>query len=70
MLHEYCHVLKQWEPGLLTTPRYLIECLRCGYWNNRYEQEARAFADTHLARAVSALKDAGGGSGGAAGSAG
>ncbi len=55
MLHEYCHVLRQWEPGELTTPRYLVECLRHGYWNNRFEIEARQFADAHLARAVSVL---------------
>jgi hypothetical protein len=48
MLHEYCHVLKQWEPGQLTVARYCLECLRHGYWNNRFEVEARAFADRHL----------------------
>ncbi|HUN26343.1 MAG TPA: hypothetical protein VMU67_08550 [Steroidobacteraceae bacterium] len=50
MLHEYCHVLLQWEPGALTTPRYLRECLRHGYWNNPYEVEARTFAQRHLSR--------------------
>jgi hypothetical protein len=30
--------------------RYLGECLRRGYWNNRFEVEARAFADAHLAQ--------------------
>jgi hypothetical protein len=45
MLHEYCHVLRQWQTGSLTVPRYLLECLRHGYWNNRFEVEARAFAD-------------------------
>jgi hypothetical protein len=48
MLHEYCHVLRQWQPGTLTVPRYVAECLRRGYWNNRFEVEARAFADQHL----------------------
>jgi hypothetical protein len=48
MLHEYCHVLCQWEPGTLTVTRYLLECARHGYWNNAYEVEARAFADRHL----------------------
>jgi hypothetical protein len=47
MLHEYCHVLKQWEPRTLTTARYVVECMRRGYWNNRFEIEARQFADTH-----------------------
>jgi hypothetical protein len=50
MLHEYCHVIRQWQPGSLTATRYLLECLRRGYWDNRFEVEARAFADTHLAQ--------------------
>jgi Domain of unknown function (DUF4157) len=50
MLHEYCHVIRQWQPGTLTVGRYLGECLRRGYWNNRFEVEARAFADAHLAQ--------------------
>jgi hypothetical protein len=49
MLHEYCHVLRQWEPRSLTVSRYLLECLRHGYWNNRFEVEACAFADRHAA---------------------
>ena len=57
MLHEYCHVLLQWESGTLTVPRYLRECLRRGYWNNRYEVEARAFAHRHLSQ-FSALLEA------------
>ena len=48
MLHEYCHVLKQWEAGDLTVVRYCREWLRRGYWNNRFEVQARAFADRHL----------------------
>ena len=50
MLHEYWHVLKQWEPRTLTVPRYLLESARRGYWNNRFEIEARAFADAHCER--------------------
>ncbi len=50
MLHEYCHVLRQWQTGSLTVPRYLAECLRRGYWNNRFEVEAREFADQNAAR--------------------
>jgi len=50
MLHEYCHVLRQWQTGSLTVPRYLIECLRHGYWKNRFEVEARAFADQKAAQ--------------------
>ncbi len=48
VLHEYCHVLLQWESGALTIRRYLREWLRSGYWNNRYEVEARTFARRHL----------------------
>jgi len=47
LLHEYCHVLKQWETGDLTIARYCREWLRRGYWNNRFEVEARAFADRY-----------------------
>src|ERR1700682_2934079 len=49
MLHEYCHVIRQWQPGSLTATRYLLECLRRGYWDNRFEVEARAVAGTHVA---------------------
>ena len=48
MLHEYCHVLRQWETGDLTVVKYLLECLRHGYWNNRFEVEARDFADRYV----------------------
>jgi hypothetical protein len=48
LLHEYCHVLKQWEPRELTIVGYCLEWLRHGYYNNRFEVEARAFADRHL----------------------
>lgn len=58
MLHEYCHVIKQWESRELTTPRYLLECLRRGYWNNRFEVQAREFADAHLARVVARMRAA------------
>jgi len=56
MLHEYCHVIRQWQPGTLTVARYLMECLRRGYWNNRFEVEARAFADRHVAALRERLK--------------
>ena len=49
MLHEYCHVIRQWEPRVLTVTGYLLECLRHGYWNNRFEIEAREYADLNLA---------------------
>jgi hypothetical protein len=50
MLHEYCHVLRQWEPGHLTTLRYLLESFRKGYVDNRFEIEAREFATDNLHR--------------------
>ncbi len=49
LLHEYCHVVLQWQSGRLTVASYLAECLRHGYWNNRFEIEARAFAARHVA---------------------
>jgi hypothetical protein len=50
MLHEYFHVMKQWEPRLLTIARYVLESLRRGYWNNRFEVEARKFTQGNLQR--------------------
>jgi hypothetical protein len=50
MLHEFCHVLLQWETGRLTRAGYLLECLRRGYWNNVFEVEARRFAQSNLNR--------------------
>lgn len=50
VLHEYFHVVRQWTPGDLTIPRYLIECFRRGYWDNRYEVEAREFTTNEIFR--------------------
>ena len=50
VLHEYFHVLRQWQPGRLTIWRYVVESLRRGYWLNRFEIEARQFAAAHTAR--------------------
>jgi hypothetical protein len=50
MLHEYCHVIRQWRPGRLTIARYLLEWFRRGYWENRFEVEAREFTDRNLHR--------------------
>jgi len=57
VLHEYFHVIRQWQPGRLTIWRYLVESLRRGYWLNRFEIEARQFAATHSARLALVLKD-------------
>jgi hypothetical protein len=50
VLHEYFHVVRQWSTGYLTRRRYLMESIRCGYWENRFEREAREFAATALGR--------------------
>ena len=55
LLHEYCHVIRQWQPRELTLARYLLECLRRGYRNNRFEVEAREFAARRAARLHSLL---------------
>jgi hypothetical protein len=50
LLHEYFHVLCQWQPRRLTIWRYLLESLSVGYWNNCFEIEARDFASQHRLR--------------------
>ena len=40
LAHELTHV-RQWEEDRLFPLRYALESLRRGYWNNRYELEAR-----------------------------
>jgi len=50
LLHEYYHVLRQWATGDLTISRYLVECFRRGYWDNRYEVEAREFTASEIFR--------------------
>ena len=47
VLHEYFHVLRQWQPRRLTIWKYLKESASNGYWQNCYEIEARAFAAAH-----------------------
>ena len=49
VLHEYFHVLRQWNTGRLSTWRYLREWLRRGYWQNRYEHQARRYVNLRLA---------------------
>jgi hypothetical protein len=48
VLHEYFHVLRQWQPRRLTLWKYIVESMRRGYWKNRFEIEAREFARAHL----------------------
>lgn len=48
LLHEYCHVVRQWRTGYLTRWRYLTESVRRGYRANRYEREACEFTAAAL----------------------
>lgn len=57
VLHEYFHVLRQWGTGRLTRWRYLVESARCGYWENRFEREARNFAKESVGRFCRYLDD-------------
>ena len=41
LAHEMEHV-KQWRADALFPVKYALESARRGYWNNRYEVEARA----------------------------
>ena len=50
VLHEYFHVLRQWQPRRLTIWRYVVESLRRGYWLNTFEIEARQFAAAQAPR--------------------
>jgi hypothetical protein len=60
VLHEYFHVLRQWSTGYLNRRRYLIESMRFGYWENRFEREAREFSAKALGRYRGYLREAGG----------
>ena len=54
LLHEYFHVLRQWNRGRMNVLEYVLEWYRRGYWQNRYERQARRFVRLRLA----ALQDA------------
>ena len=56
VLHEYFHVLRQWDAGTLTTWRYVVESLRRGYRDNRFEVEAREFTRRNVLAFVSRLR--------------
>lgn len=49
LLHEYFHVLRQWNRGRMSVSDYLVEWWRRGYWANRYERQARRFVRLRLA---------------------
>jgi hypothetical protein len=63
LLHEYYHVLCQWRTGYLTRWRYMVESIRCGYRQNRYELEAREFAAANLDQYRGFLREIAGGDG-------
>jgi hypothetical protein len=48
VLHEYYHVLRQWNRGRMSLRSYLAEWIRRGYWRNRYERQARRFVALRL----------------------
>ncbi|HET9044340.1 MAG TPA: DUF4157 domain-containing protein [Burkholderiales bacterium] len=48
LLHEYFHVLRQWNRGRMNLWDYLLEWRRHGYWQNRYERQARRFVRLRL----------------------
>jgi Domain of unknown function (DUF4157) len=48
VLHEYFHVLRQWNTGRMNLRTYLAEWFRNGYWRNRYERQARRFVALRL----------------------
>jgi RHS repeat-associated protein len=49
VLHEYYHVLNQWNTGELSVLKYSIEFLKHGSSNgNKYEDAANQFARDHL----------------------
>jgi hypothetical protein len=56
LLHEYFHVLRQWNRGRLSIAAYLAEWARRGYWRNRYEHQARRYVALRLP-ALLALTD-------------
>ncbi len=50
VLHEFFHVLRQWQPRRLTRTAYVLESARRGYRENRFEVEANAFVRENVAR--------------------
>jgi hypothetical protein len=41
----------------LTRWRYVVESVRCGYWDNQYEREARSFAAAAAEQYLGNLRD-------------
>jgi hypothetical protein len=60
VLHEYFHVLRQWNRGRMSLASYLAEWLRRGYRDSRYERQARRYARLRLPALLARLEGAGG----------
>lgn len=61
VLHEYYHLLRQWRPGTLTTPKYVAAALRHPlrpHESNAFEKEAEAFVAAKLDAFVACLRRA------------
>ena len=56
VLEEYYHVTRQWNTGRMNRRRYAWEHIRRGYDNNKYEKEAKDFADRNRDALESCLK--------------
>ena len=63
VLHEYFHVLRQWNRGRMSVASYLGEWLRRGYRDNRYERQARRYARLTLPALAARLQSGQGGPG-------
>ncbi len=48
ILHEYYHVLRQWNRGRMSVRSYLLESFVRGYRDNRFERQARRFSSLRL----------------------
>jgi hypothetical protein len=57
VLHEYFHVMRQWNRGRMSVMSYVAEWLRRGYLNNRYERQARRFARLRRPALEALLRD-------------
>ena len=56
VLHEYFHVLRQWNRGRMSVASYLAEWLRRGYHHNRYEHQARRYSRLQLPALLARLR--------------
>lgn len=50
VLHEYYHVVKQWRNDELTAFKYIIESVKNGYINNKYEVATNRYVQQNIVR--------------------